>query len=238
MATVVFRKARHTVWLGGGRLPYPDCEESVRKALPDFNHFIWTLDNYPRNYPLLSDMIDNGHLDIATEYLKIISLVRYKGIYVDYNVMITGSIRQVIPMASKFGLSFAQHPSSYAGTDYLSTEIMLVNTVLEDKVARFVSYLLDYKSNFEHYYTQGERDPKFYGSNLLSRVYTNQILTRSEAYGMPNNKTLKYRSDSIAHLKRPIVPHTAFYASDFEKDSPFVIGYTKPKIELTANLER
>lgn len=234
MATAVFRKVRHTVWLGEGKHPYPECDESVRRAMPSFTHYIWTLNNYPKGFPFLDSMIKNGHLEIASEYLKVLSLVRYKGIYVDYNVMVTGPIHELIPMALKYGMSFARHRPTYTGTDYLSTEVMLVDTHLEDKSARYVSYILDYKSNFEYFYNQGERDPNFYGSNLLSRVYTNKILTRDEAYGIPHNKTLKYRSEEITQLKRPVIPYTAFYAEPEDSDSPFILGHVKPRMPLTS----
>lgn len=230
-------KVRHTVWLGDGPLPYPECEQSIRAALPCFVHYVWTKKNIPSGFPILNDMIKHDYMEIASEYLKVLSLARFKGVYLDYNVYINDGIFELLTLAIAKGLSVAQHPPSYAGVDYLSTEIMVVPHKVTDKHSNIYNYILDYKSNFEYFYSEGERDPNFFGSNLFSRCHTNKILTNEEAYGVPHVKCLEYRSDKIVKFKRPIIPYQAFYATPEEMHSLYNLGHVKPKLELSCERE-
>jgi hypothetical protein len=228
MATCLV-KAKHSVWLGKGQVPYPENLAIFRKMYPNWNVKLWTLDNRPRNFPLLEDMINNGHIEIAAEYYKVVLLTTYRGVYIDYHIELLKPITSAIMTALKRGFSVAKHNESYTGVDYLSTSVIYIPQYLIENTIGFQNFIIDYRDNFEHFYREGERNPKFFGDNLYSRCKGAKILTYEEAYMTPHDRVLKVRgSELVKSNKRTVLPSTAFFAEPHEQDNIYVLGRAKP----------
>jgi len=222
-------KTKHSIWLGTGQSPYPENLAVFRRMYPDWSVKLWTLDNRPRNFPLLEDMIAKGNIDIAAEYYKIVLLMSYKGVFIDYHIELLKPITNAIMASAKRGFSIAKHNESYTGVDYLSTSVIYVPHLLFEPAYGFQNFIVDYRDNFEHFYREGERNPKFFGDNLYSRCKGAKIITHEEAYLTPHDRVLKVRgSELVKSNKRTILPSTAFFAEPHEQDNIYVLGRAKP----------
>lgn len=212
-----------------GKEPLKDFEafDAFKKYHPLYNIKLWTWDNRIK-HPLLEEMIKNDLMKMAAEYYKILILIQSKTLVMEHDVIVTKSLSPTIQSADRLGFCAAKKPINYGGVDYLSTKIMQVYHSLVEPQRLQSSYILHYKENFEHFYKMGERNENFFGDNLFSRVYCNKVLSFNDAYLKPNPRTINFRvTEPGNRLCRFVLPYTAFFADEHEKNDKYVLGYIK-----------
>jgi len=218
-------ETKHTIWFGKGSCPYPEHQKSFERLHPKWKNLLWTLNNRPRDFPLLEDMLVKGHRELAVEYFKIKLLTKYTGLYMDYNVRLDKAMTDLNNSAWKYGYNVAKYPYSDLRMDYLSSAVMAAPKILQIHV-RYTSWALDLERNYEYFYREGVIDPGFYGDNILSRLYRKELLSKDEVKPNASNPALlEFRSpEVIFKAKKYVIPYQAFYADVGEEDHPLYLG--------------
>ena len=92
-------KIVHTCWFGGGQMKdiHKSCLQSQANILNDFEHVQWSENNIDlEKYPAIEMAVNNKKWAHVSDYIRLLVLKKYGGIYLDCDVMIKRNFDDII----------------------------------------------------------------------------------------------------------------------------------------------